>query len=191
MRPPRRAGALSAIAFAIRHPDRCAALVPIVPATFVPGRAPVRPSALGQAIMDYALGSDFLFWAGMTLAEDQMIATLLATDPALFHAASAAEQARVRRAILHGILPVSARSRGLRNDGLLAGNPAPMALERIAAPTLAISVEDDRFGTAAAARHIAASVKGAELRNYPTGGHVWVGHDDEVFAAVATFLNAL
>lgn len=140
--------------------------------------------------MDIALGSDFLFWAGMTLAEDQMIATLLATDPALFHAASAAEQARVR-AILHGILPVSARSRGLRNDGLLAGNPAPMALERIAAPTLAISVEDDRFGTAAAARHIAASVKGAELRNYPTGGHVWVGHDDEVFAAVATFLNAL
>jgi 2-hydroxy-6-oxonona-2,4-dienedioate hydrolase len=184
------AGALSALQFAIRHPDRCAALVPIVPATFVPGRAPVRPSALGQAIMTYALGSDFLFWAGMTLAEDQMIATLLATDPALFHAASAAEQARVR-AILRSILPVSARARGLRNDGQLAGNPEPMALERITAPTLAISVEDDRFGTAAAARHIAASVKGAELVIYPAGGHVWVGHHDEVFAAVATFLTAL
>ena len=42
-----------------------------------------------------------------------------------------------------------------------------------------------------AARHIAASVKGAELMIYSAGGHVWVGHDDEVFAAVATFLNAL
>jgi 2-hydroxy-6-oxonona-2,4-dienedioate hydrolase len=184
------AGALSAIAFAIRHPDRCAALLPIVPATYVPGRAPVRPSALGAAIIEYALGSDFLFWAGMALAEDQMIATLLATDPALVHAASPEEQARVR-AILHGILPVSARKRGLLNDGILAGTPAEMALDLITAPTLAISVEDDRFGTAAAARHIAASVKGAKLVIYPSGGHVWVGHDDALFATVADFLRSL
>ncbi|MGV8984978.1 MAG: alpha/beta fold hydrolase [Cypionkella sp.] len=184
------AGALSAIQFAIRHPDRCAALVPIVPATFVPGRAPVRPSALGATIINYALGSDFLFWAGMALAEDQMIATLLATDPALVHAASASEQERVR-AILHGILPVSIRKRGLLNDGALAGTPAPMALDQIQAPTLTISVEDDRFGTAAAARHIAASVTGAKLLIYPTGGHVWVGHDAELFATVADFLHAV
>jgi 2-hydroxy-6-oxonona-2,4-dienedioate hydrolase len=184
------AGTLSAIAFAIRHPDRCAALLPIVPATFVPGRPPVRPSPLGAAIMEYALGSDFLFWAGMSLAEDQMIATLLATDPALVHAAPPDEQARVR-AILHGILPVSARKRGLLNDGLLAGTPQPMALEQIRAPTLTISVEDDRFGTAAAARHIAASVEGAKLVIYPSGGHVWVGHDAELWATVAEFLRGL
>ena len=182
------AGALSAVEFAIRHPDRCAALVPIVPATYVPGRALVHPSAIGSAIITYALGSDFLFWGAMTLAEDQMIAALLATDPAVFHAASPAEQVRVR-AILHGILPVSARKRGLLNDGLLAGNPKPAALERISAPTLTLSVEDDRFGTADAARHIAASVEGARLVIYPTGGHVWVGHDVELFATVADFLN--
>ena len=66
------------------------------------------PPALGATIMVYCLGSDFLFWAGMALAEDQMIATLLATEPALFHDARAGEQARVR-AVLHGVLPVSAR----------------------------------------------------------------------------------
>ena len=184
------AGALSAIQFAIRHPDRCAALVPIVPATYVPGRALVRPSALGAAIMEYALGSDFLFWAGMTVAEDQMIATLLATDPALVHAASASEQTRVR-AILRGILPVSARKQGLLNDGALAGTPEPMPLDQIKAPTFAISVEDDRFGTAAAARHIADSIKGARLVIYPTGGHLWVGHDAELFASVADFLKTI
>jgi pimeloyl-ACP methyl ester carboxylesterase len=182
------AGALPALAFAIRHPERTAALVPLVPATHVPGRPAPRPSAVSGAIIDWALRSDLLYWAGLHLAEDRMIEALLATDAALVHAAAAPERARVR-SILHAILPISARARGLRNDAKLAGDPAPMPIERIRAPTLAISVEDDRFGTAAAARHIAASVPRARLRMFESGGHVWVGHDEEVFAAVKGFLS--
>lgn len=183
------AGALSAMAFAIRHPDRCAALVALVPAAFAPDRPPPRPpNALAEAIIAYGLRSDFLFWLGMTMGKDAMIGTLLATEPELVHAASPAEQARVR-AILHGILPVGDRARGLLNDGKLAGSPEPMALEAIRAPTLALSLEDDRFETLAAARHIAATVAGARLISYPTGGHVWVGRNDEVWAAVDAFLS--
>ena len=79
-RPPRldrvpivggSAGALSAMAFAIRHPDRCAALVALVPAAFAPDRPPPRPpNAIAEAIIAYGLRSDLLFWLGMTLAED-------------------------------------------------------------------------------------------------------------------------
>lgn len=183
------AGALSAIQFAIRHPDRCSALVAIVPAAYAPGRPPVRPpNALAQAIIEYGLRSDFLFWLGMTTNEDAMIEALLATDPALVGRASPDERARVR-AILHNILPVSDRARGLLNDGALAGNPTPMPLEQIRGPTLALSLEDDRFETLAAARHIAATVPGARLISFPTGGHVWVGHNHEVFAEVVKFLS--
>jgi pimeloyl-ACP methyl ester carboxylesterase len=85
-------------------------------------------------------------------------------------------------------LPVSERARGLLNDAALAGNPAPMALEKISAPTIAISLEDDRFETAAAARHIAESVSGAKLVLYPTGGHVWVGRDQALFEELDAFL---
>ncbi|MFN0115164.1 MAG: alpha/beta fold hydrolase [Paracoccaceae bacterium] len=184
------AGAISAIEFAIRHPARCAALVPIVPAAYAPNRPPMRPDPGGAAVMRFGLRSDFLFWAGIGLAEDRMIATLLATDPALVHAAPPDERARVR-AILRGILPVSARARGLLVDAAQAGNPSPQALDRVRAPTLAISLEDDRFLTADAARHIAAYVAGARLLIYPTGGHVWVGHDAELFGAVAAFLRGL
>jgi pimeloyl-ACP methyl ester carboxylesterase len=182
------AGALPALAFAIRHPERTAALVPLVPATYVPGRPAPRPSPVSGAIIEWALRSDLLFWAGLRVAEDRMIEALLATDAALVHAAAPAEQARVR-SILYDILPISARARGLLNDARLAGNPAPMAIEQIRAPTLAISVEDDRFGTAAAARHIAASVPGARLLIFQSGGHVWVGHEAELFAALARFLR--
>lgn len=89
------------------------------------------------------------------------------------------------------ILPVSRRSLGLMNDAKLAANPARSDLARIVAPTLAISVEDDRFGTADAARHLAREVKGAKLVLYPRGGHVWIGHDAELFAEVAAFLRPL
>jgi 2-hydroxy-6-oxonona-2,4-dienedioate hydrolase len=182
------AGALSAIQFAIRHPQRCSALIALVPAAYAPGRAPVRPSnPIAQAIIEYGLKSDFLFWSAMKINEDAMIAALLATDPELAHRAHPTERARIG-SILANILPVSDRARGLLNDGRLASDPAPMALETITAPTLALSLEDDRFQTLDAARHIAASVPGAELVTYPEGGHVWVGHDEEVFAAVSTFL---
>jgi 2-hydroxy-6-oxonona-2,4-dienedioate hydrolase len=183
------AGALSALELAIRHPDRCAALVALVPATHVPGRpAPRPPNALAAAIIRHGLRSDLLFWLGITLAEDTMIASLLATDPALVHTAAPDEQARVR-AILRGILPISARARGLIEDGRRAGDPPPMDLGRIAAPTLALSLADDRFDTLVAARHIAATVPDGRLVSYPTGGHVWVGRDAEVFAEIDRFLR--
>lgn len=183
------AGALSAIQFAIRHPDRCSALVALVPAVYAPGRPPVDPpNALAQAIIEHALRSDLLFWLGLSLNEDAMIGALLATDPALVKAAEPAERARVR-SILRNILPVSARAKGLMNDARLAYNPAPIALEVIRVPTLALSLEDDRFQTLAAAKHIAATVPGAKLVSYPTGGHVWVGRREEAYSAIERFLS--
>lgn len=182
------AGAIPAIEFAIRHPDRCGALVAMVPAAYAPGRPPMRPSAAGAAVMRLALGSDLLFWAGMELAEGMMVRTLLATDPALVRRAPAEEQARAR-AILRSILPVSARTSGILNDALQAGDPPQQALGRISAPTLAVACADDLFLTHAAARHIAATVSGAELLDFPTGGHVWIGHDAEVFAGIDGFLR--
>lgn len=183
------AGALSAMQFAIRHPDRCSALVAMVPAAYAPGRPPVEPpNPIAKSIIDYALKSDFLFWLGLSLNEDSMIAALLATDPALVKAASPAEQARVQ-AILRNILPVSARARGFLNDAQLAYDPAPMPIETIRVPTLALSLEDDRFQTLSAAQHIANVVPDAELAVFPTGGHVWVGREREVFRSVDAFLS--
>ncbi len=185
------AGALPALSFAIRHPDRCSALVPIVPASYVPGRPTTPgPSGIQNVAMNAMLKSDFVFWLALSTVPDLMIGTLLATDPALVNAAGADEQGRVRR-ILWDILPVSERSRGLLNDARLASNPARMPIETITAPTLTISCEDDRFGTIAAAKHIAATVPGARLVGYPTGGHVWVGHDSELFAEIDSFLRSL
>jgi 2-hydroxy-6-oxonona-2,4-dienedioate hydrolase len=80
--------------------------------------------------MQYGLHSDFLYWLGLTVAPDAMIRSLLATDPALVHAATFQEQARVRE-ILQLIQPVSLRADGFTNDAAQAGAPPLMPFERM------------------------------------------------------------
>lgn len=182
------AGALSAVQFALRHPHRCSGLVLVVPAANVRGTDPVEMSPLQEFLVRQMAASDLLFWLGLKLRRDEMIRTLLATDPALMRDAPPNEQRRVDR-ILREILPVSLRTRGMLNDAKLAGHPARVDFSRVAVPTLVISVEDDRFGTASTARDIAAAVPGARLVIYPSGGHVWVGRDADVWSEVGRFLK--
>ncbi len=185
------AGALSAIAFAIRHPGRCSGLIALVPATYAPGRSlALPPGALTEFIITEGLRSDFLYWLGFRTAERAMVGALLATDPALVDTASPSDRARAH-AILRDILPISARADGLLNDARISGDPPSMALHEIRAPTLAIATEDDRFHTFAAAQFIADEVPGARLVSWPTGGHLWIGHEPEVVAEVQAFLRAL
>jgi hypothetical protein len=51
------------------------------------------------------------------------------------------------------------------------------------------SLEDDFYRTFAAARFIASKIPGARLLTYATGGHIWVGHDEELFAEVDAFIR--
>ncbi len=97
-----------------------------------------------------------------------MIRTLLATDPAILDRVSDEERRRARL-ILEGLMPISRKADGLRNDGFWSGTPSPTAFERIAVPTLVLSCEDDLFGTAATARLLANRIPGARLVVYPDG----------------------
>jgi pimeloyl-ACP methyl ester carboxylesterase len=70
------AGAPSALQLAIRHPDRVSALILLVPLTYKPptqaDSVPQMPAWV-EATMMRLLGSDFLFWAALHVARDQVI----------------------------------------------------------------------------------------------------------------------
>jgi len=186
------AGAPSAMQFALRHPNRCSALVLLVPAAYVarPGHEGSLKTPPGtQLLFDTVLRSDFLFWAILRLAPETAMRSILATPPEVVHRASAEEQARVAQ-MMENILPVSPRRLGLVNDAAVTSTLGRYALERISAPTLAISVADDLFGTYEAARYSAEHIRGARFIGYPSGGHLWVGHHDEVLSAIARFLKS-
>lgn len=183
------AGALSATAFALRHPDRCTALILLVPAANVSGSDPVEMSARQQKVVRALLNSDFLYWSALETAPEKLIGSLLATDPTLLATVSPSERARAF-AILSDMLPIHARSKGMLNDALQAGHPAKMEFSRLKIPVLIISAEDDRFGTAATARKIADIVPHAEVTILPDGGHIWLGHDEAVAGRIQAFLRA-
>lgn len=181
------AGALSATAFALRFPDRCSALALLVPAANVDGSDPARMGPLQERAVRTLLTSDFAYWSALHTVPETLIGTLLATDPALLGKVSRAERARAF-AILSDIMPIGARARGMLNDARQAGHPAAMDYSQLRMPVLLISAEDDRFGTAATARKIALAVPQAELTILADGGHIWLGHGDEVAVAMHHFL---
>ncbi len=184
------AGAPSALQMTIRHPDRTSALVLLVPLTYKPptqaDSAPPMPPWVENTMMRL-IGSDFLFWAALHVARDQVIKVVLATPPELLTGASLQERARVN-AMLENILPVSVRAAGLRSDTAASKHLTPSPLQSIHLPTLVISARDDRYGTYASAQYTANEIAGARFIGFNEGGHTWVGHDDEVMAEIVKLL---
>lgn len=182
------AGGPSALEFAIRFPERCSSLILLVPAVPAGEWAMPRPAPVVEWVRDMVLRSDFAFWLAMKVARNSLIETVLATPLAVAQGASPEEKARLDR-VMSNLLPVSRRRLGLGNDSAVIPSLRPFDFERIQAPTLAISMEDDLYGTARGAKYAAAKIRGARYVGYPSGGHLWIGHNEEVFAEVAAFVR--
>jgi pimeloyl-ACP methyl ester carboxylesterase len=184
------AGAPSALALALRHPQRVAALALVVPIAWKPGDAvdsapPVSDAK--DAWLLRLLGSDFLFWAATRFARDAVIRHVLATPPAEVAAASAAERARIDE-LVDRILPVSLRVAGLADDTGLGKRLGPWPLQSIDVPTVVISARNDGFGTHAAAEYVASQVPGARFVGFEDGGHLLAGHGAQVEAELAALI---
>lgn len=183
------AGAPSALEFALRYPLRCPALVLLGPGWFpAPPSSAERMGPLVAFLFERSLRSDFLFWAISKFFPAVADCVVLGTPPAVIAAASRREQARVAE-VLHGILPISRRQTGLSLEGQLTTAPLSAPLESMRVPVLVVSAEDDLYGTWSNARFIATHVPGARLVVYPTGGHMFAGHNQEMIGTVAAFLR--
>jgi 2-hydroxy-6-oxonona-2,4-dienedioate hydrolase len=181
------AGAPSSLQFALRHPQRTASLVLLVPLAWAPREAEPLPPVT-RFMLEKAVRSDLLYWVALKAAPSLVAKTVLATPPEVLAAASPQEQARAR-AVMQNLLPLSERKQGLLNDWAIGMSIARYPLERIAAPTLVISLKDDLYGTFESARYTALHISTARFVGYPSGGHAWVGHHEDILAQLVAFLG--
>jgi 2-hydroxy-6-oxonona-2,4-dienedioate hydrolase len=181
------AGAWSSLQFALRHPQRCRALVLMVPADYLPAGVPIH----GGSFVEAFFSSDFIAWAALKMMRTEagkMSQMMLGTDSTVVRAAESSEKARVRDVVDH-LLPVSPRVGGMQFDIKTAAAREPFDIAKIACPVLTISAEDDRFGTAVRAKYIAANVANGKAVIFPTGGHALVGRYDDALRESASFLK--
>jgi pimeloyl-ACP methyl ester carboxylesterase len=166
-------------------------MVLLVPAAYVPhpGNEPSLKSPSATAwLFDTVLQSDFLFWAAIRIMRPVVIRAILATPPSVVETASHEEQERVSNVLAH-ILPVSPRRLGLLNDATVTSTLSRYDLEKIQTPSLLITAGDDLFGTFDGARYTAEHLPQARFIGYREGGHMLVGHYEEVMAQIAAFLR--
>ena len=181
------AGAPSAMQFCLRHPDRCAALVLVVPLAWVPDRTFAPPSPFFATVLTSVATSDFLYWTMMRVAPLILLKTILGTPVKVYRNAAPEERRNVDR-LLQTMLPISRRVAGMQNDGVVAGNLTRLALEDIRVPTLVISAADCLYGTYDSSFYTAEEIGHAQFVGFTSGGHLLLGHDAEVRSQVTSFL---
>ena len=182
------AGGPSAIEMALRHPDKVAALILVVPRTYDPTQSVgADQSFQSQAMLRLIESSaDFLFWLAMRFARPAVV-RFLGSPPEIEANAPPEDQQRVTE-VMRSILPLSGRVRGIAVDSSIELSPWP--LERVAAPVLVVSAKDDLWKTLPGARFTAGQIPGSELRVLESGGHLMIGREKQVTGWIREFLAA-
>jgi 2-hydroxy-6-oxonona-2,4-dienedioate hydrolase len=186
------AGGPSALQFAVSYPDRCKALILMVPLAYKPPETSVsgaRRSPYTERILMTLVGSDFAFWFGAKYAPRLVTWTVLATPPEVLSAASKDEQLRASTFAQH-ILPISRRVTGIFHDATIFDSLKRLDLKSVKSPSLLITARDDLYGTFPGTEYTANTIPGAKFIAYETGGHMLIGHFAEVGAEILSFLKS-
>ena len=182
------AGAPSAMQLCLRHPERCSALLLIVPLAYAPERAvTAAPSKFFETVLHAIAASDVLFWTATKVARMTLLKTILGTPVEDYRNARAEERRGVDQ-MLHSIRPISRRAAGIWNDSVVSSNLTRYALEDIRVPTLIISAVDDLYGTYESSFYSAEEIDDATFIGFATGGHLLLGHQAEVRSEIRRFL---
>ncbi len=181
-------GVPPSLQFAQRFPERTSALVLLSSAPFTPLTAGEQDLPIPAWLYQILFSSDFAFWAIVKLSPSSL-------DPIF----DISPQARARmtqadrpfvQGLIDAFLPVTKRTAGLRNEGAAIDPKARYDLAKISAPTLVIHAKDDGINPFSFGQYAAQHIPGAAFMPLETGGHLLLGHNEQIRARVSAFLKA-
>ena len=179
------AGSASSLQFALRYPDRCAALV--LWSMAVPPYQVPSPSM--QFILHTFFGSDFLLWTIITHFPSTML-RIMGVPRSIQNHLTPVQLEWLSRAMAQ-FLPPRQRIKGIMND-ICVSNPGMNEVdtfEQISVPKLIIHAMDDPMPSFATARQISCRLPNTEFIEIKDGGHLLLGHFEQVRAEIRAFIN--
>src|SRR5215203_1138214 len=176
-------GGPSALQFALRHRERCAALA------MISAKSQTAPpdTTLQGLVFESVFGSDYLFWLITEYARPFLLA--------MFGVSGDVQEqipARPRQLaddVVDSMKPISLRQDGIYHDrATLTVLPEDVfRLEQIAVPTLVVHAVDDGLQPYSHGENTATKVPDAKFISYEQGGHLLLLQLDDVREKVATF----
>jgi len=178
------AGGSSAMNFAADYPEKCEGLILI---------SSVMPiSAVGNKVSappDVVFKSDFVYWLATKLAGKSLMKMFI--PPTILNKMTKPEIEKIKNNVFTAVLPVSKRSEGIIFDNKIS-NPSiestPFEFEQIKSPTLIIHAVDDPAPPYEGAKKVSGRIPGAELISIQDGGHLLLGHEEEVKKEISKFI---
>ena len=179
-------GAPPALQFALRHPERTQALVLLSLAPYAPLTAEEQELPIPIWLYDALFATDLPLWAILRLSP-RALAPVFDARPELTAQMTATEAAFLD-AMIAAFLPVTQRRAGLANESAAIDLADPIDPSQVRAPALVVHAADDRLTPVATALFTTEGIPGAEVLILETGGHLLLGHHDEVRQRIAVFL---
>ena len=177
------AGGTSLYHFARDYPGRCRGM--ILQSSVVPGNTKALPP---RFLMKTVFGSDFIYWSSVRLFGTLMSRMFIPKE--VFTYLSDDEQKKLISNIYLSALPITARTKGILFD-MYVSNLAideNFPFDEISVPVLVVHAKDDPAPPYAGAVMISERIPGCKLLSVDTGGHLLIGHEEEIRDAVREFI---
>jgi pimeloyl-ACP methyl ester carboxylesterase len=175
-------GGPSALLFALRHSNRCAALVLV---SAISKTTTKRPKS--DWFFNTLFRSDFFYWA-VSHAFKNTLFKKFGVDPAVLKSLTQDEK-KWADEVLNIFHPASKRYPGIRNDQKASISDKQYDLERINLPTLILHASDDRLVDYDFATYAHAHIPDSELITFPSGGHALLKNHEKYRKVIAGFLK--
>jgi 2-hydroxy-6-oxonona-2,4-dienedioate hydrolase len=177
------AGGPSSLQFAIRHPERCSALIMV---SAVSHRVPIDID-MHSCSLRWLLGNEFRGWLLSTLMQPILL-SLFGVTPQVCARLSPAQKSWVRRFVAT-LQPISSKYQGMLNDFEQIKIMEPYPLEKITAPTLIVHAADDRMVPVDHGHLVANSIQGSRFVELSSGGHMMIEHHQIIGAEIRFFIE--
>lgn len=175
------AGGPSTLQFALRHPDRCRAVI------LVSAISHEHPPLTWHhnLVFDLIFSSDLIYWSLVNFLPSAFYSAF--GIPSEVQASLNPAQRDSISYFFHSILPVSLRKEGMAYDR--TARDLDFAVERVKAPILLIHAEDDNIAPFANAEYIKEKIPNAKTLIFKTGGHLLIGQYHRIEQSITDFLR--